>query len=184
MAIVTILGIDYTAYSSLEDADIYFNASTYFADWDALTEDEKSRGLVSGTKQIDRQAWQGSKEDSDQTPAFPRTGLVDNNGSDETPEDSLANATEASLLFALMLANGEDVDTQSSTENLNQTLKAGSVMITNFRADIGTSTRYPLPIMELIGSYLSGSSGIAGSISFGTDGVAFNSDYGVNDGII
>jgi len=182
MATVTIGSTEYTVYSDVATANTYFNGSTQFTDWDPFTDDEKSRGLVSSTRLIERQQWLGEVEVEGQALAFPRTGLNDCQGDTVTAAESLVIATEASQLLALDILEGDDVETNISTEDLTKRLKAGSVEIENFRAQLGTSTRFSLDVMELIGCFLAGSSAIAGSISTGTDGEALDDDLSLNRG--
>lgn len=177
MATVTIGSTDYTTYSDVADADEYFNGSSNFSEWAAFTDDEKARGLVSSTRLLDRQSWQGAKEDECQPLAFPRTGLSTCSGDALDVDDTLAFAVEASQLLALDILNEESVETSLSTEDLTKRLKAGSVEIENFRAQLGTNTRFPIPVMELIGCFLAGSAAVAGSIATGTDGVALDDDF-------
>lgn len=185
MATVTIGSTTYDVYQDVASADEYFNASSRFDDWDSLTDDEKARALVSSTRLIDRQSWKGEKVSDAQALQFPRTGVTNCAGEDVEPADTLAKAEEASLLLALDISDGLPVETSGSTENQVQTLKAGSVMITNFRAPIGSGERFPQPTMELIGCFFTGASAgnIGLSLSYGTDGEAFDSDFGFNGGI-
>ncbi len=184
MATVTIGATTYTTYSDVADADEYFNGSSDFAEWAAFTDDEKARGLVSSTRLLDRQSWQGEKAATspDTTLAFPRTGLTDCQGNAVDADESLALAVEASQLLALDILNEESVETSLTTEDLTKRLKAGSVEIENFRAQLGTNTRFPLAVMELIGCFLAGSAAVAGSIATGTDGTALDDDFSLNSG--
>lgn len=188
MATVTIGSSTYDVYQDVTQADEYFNGSSSFNDWDALTTDEKARSLVSATRTIDRQSWQGEKEIDGQELEFPRTGVEDCSGADVEAATTLAKVEEASLLLALDIGTGGSAETNATTEDLTQTLKAGSVMITRFRADATTTvaSRFPLPVMELIGCYFAAANAsiIAGSLSYGTDGEAFDDDYGFSQGTI
>lgn len=184
MANITIGSVTYTVYADVADADEWFNGSVDFATWDALTTDEKSRSLVTSTRMLDRQMWQGEKEDPLQALAFPRTGVVDCAGVAVDPADTLAVVTEASIILALAVFTNNALLTTASTIDLTKRLKAGSVEIEKFRAssDEIAAGRFPLDVMELVGCYFSGRSSIAGALSYGTDGVAFDADYGFSDG--
>jgi hypothetical protein len=182
MPSVLINSVTYPVYADVDDADIYFGGSVSFSDWDALTDDEKARGLVSSTRLIDRQKWLGEKTDPLQELAFPRSGLTDCDGT-AIDEDTIPDAViDASMLLALDLATGSTVTTSATTEDLTKRLKAGSVEIEKFRADQTTVTRFPLPIMELLGCFMSGSITVAGSLDYGTDGCGFDGDYSFNQG--
>ncbi len=186
MALVTIGGSSYIVYSSLSEADEYFNASIQYDDWNAFNDDQKRRGIVSATRLIDRQGWQGEKTEQGsptQDLEFPRDDLTDCSGDSVSSEDSLARAVEASQLLAFDLLDGQELETSKTTEDLTKRLKAGSVEIENFRADQNSATRFPADVMELLGCFFSGGAAIAGSISTGTDGIALDDDFELNRGI-
>jgi hypothetical protein len=181
MATITISGKDYTTYSSLADADDYYLGSTEYSTWEGYTDAEKERGLISATRLIDRQAWQGSKADDDQTLDFPRTGLTCN-GDDVSEADSLALAVEASQLLALDLLAGATVETTASNESLTKRLKADTVEIEYFRADANANSRFDKNVMELIGCFLSSAAPLSSSIAYGTDGTALDNDFTMSYG--
>lgn len=180
MTTVTIGSTDYEVYSDETDADEYFNGSINSATWGAFTSDSKKRGLVSGTRLIDRQVWLGEKEDPEQLTAFPRTGLVDGNGDSLTAAEAQVYVKEASQLLAYDLLEGEELETSATTEDLTKRIKAGSVEIENFRASIDTATRFPLDVMELLRFFMASQTAISGSISSGVDGVSVDVDFGLD----
>lgn len=184
MATVTINAVTYTVYANVATADQYWNAGTQtqFETWDALTDDEKARGLVSATRLIDRQHWLGEKTDDAQALAFPRTGLIDCDGNDVDSAIVPQQVIDASIILAYDLATGSTVETSATTEDLTKRLKAGSVEIEKFRADSSSSGRFSTPVMELLGCFMAGSVAIAGSLSYGDDGVGFDGDFGFNEG--
>jgi len=183
MATITISGNDFLTYSSLAEADTYFLGSTDLSTWDGYTDAQKERGLVSATRLIDRQSWQGEKDDSEQSLSFPRSGLSDCAGNSISADDSLTYIVEASQLLALDLLAGATVQTTGTNENLTKRLKADTVEIEYFRADQATNTRFDKDVMELIGCFLTSSVAIAGSISYGTDGTALDNDFSLSRGI-
>lgn len=184
MPSVTINAVVYSVYANVATADAYMNASTQdqFDTWSALTTDEKSRGLVSATRLIDRQRWLGEKTDPLQELAFPRTGLTDCDGTEIDPDTVPQQVVDASILLALDLASGSSVATAATTEDLTKRLKAGSVELEKFRADQSLATRFPLPVMELLSCFMAGSVVVAGSLSYGIDGVGFTGDFTFNEG--
>lgn len=187
MPTVIIGAITYTVYSDVAMADDYYNGSTEFAAWNALTSEAKARGLVSATRLIDRQGWAGVKvvESPENELEFPRTGLTDCGGNAVTASESLALAVEASQLLALDTINSEEVTQKAGTENLTKRLKAGSVEVEYFRADtlVVGGARFDTDVMELIGCFFSGSAGaLVGSSSFGTDGVSEDINFDLNSG--
>lgn len=185
MATVTIGSSTYDVYSDVATADIYFNASTRFEEWDAFTDDEKARGLVQSTRLIDRQVWEGEKTaTSPEEPGqFPRTGLTDCYGDAVDSTTVPAQVIEASQLLAIDIMGGNTVETSRTQEDTTKRLKADTVEIENFRLDSSvTSGRFPLPVMDLISCFLSSSTQIAGSLSYGTDGEAADNDFTLNEG--
>lgn len=182
MATITIGSVTYTVYSDVSDADDYFNGSSQFSDWDALTTAEKQRGLVSSTRLLERQTWQGSKTSSSQDLAWPRTGVTDRDGEAVDSATIPAEIIEASQLLALDIALGQSVESSTTTEDLNKRIKAGSVEIEKFRADKETITRFPLDVTELLSPFLSSNVSVAGSLSFGTDGEALDDIFDFSGG--
>ena len=188
MPTVTIGAIDYDVYADVATADAYYNGSTEFSAWNAFDTDSKARGLVSGTRLIDRQQWGGTKADESPTTdhAFAREGLTDCAGNSVTAEESLELAIESSILLALDTLSEESTTQSSGTEDLTRRLKAGSVEIEFFRAEalVPGGPRFAVDVMEQIGSFFASSGlALAGSCSFGTDGESNDLDFSLNQGI-
>lgn len=68
---VTIDTNEYDVYATVSDADNYF-AVTYGNEWSSVASTTKPKLLISATKYIDRQNWQGDKVDKEQSLQFPR----------------------------------------------------------------------------------------------------------------
>lgn len=183
MSTVIIGSVSYEVYADISEADEYFNGSSDYATWAAFSAEDKARSLVTATRLLDRQKWQGQPASDLQPLAWPRDGAVDCNGN-AIPSDTIPpQVIEASMILALYEATGSDVQTAATTESLTQSLKAGSVAISYFRGDRNDYSRFPLPVMELVGCFFAGASGaIGGSLSFGTDGQAYDNDFGLNEG--
>lgn len=187
MATITISGADFTVYSDVATADAYFLGSTQYSTWAAYTTDQKSRGLVSATRLLDRQTWTGTLTaiSPESGLAWPRTSVTDCYG-DTVDSETIPDAViEASQLLALYILGDSSFETKSSTEDLTKRLKADTVEIENFRASdssLSAPTKYPLPVMELISCFLSGSTTIAGSLSYGVDGTALDNTFEVSEG--
>lgn len=184
MASVIIGAVTYEVYGDVAAADEYFNASSSYATWAAYDADTKARGLVSATRLLDRQTWQGELTAiSPETGlAWPRTGVTDRYGdavdSETIPEDII----EASFLLALDINSGGTVETSATNEDLTKRLKAGSVEIEKFRADQDTVSRFPLSVSELINQYLTSNVAIATSLSFGVDAEPLDDTFDYNGG--
>ncbi len=70
-----------TSYCSVAEADAYFESSPFSETWDAATDDEKCRALVTATRLLDEQFdWFGSVVTSLQKLLWPRNGMRGRNG--------------------------------------------------------------------------------------------------------
>lgn len=182
---VTIGSTTYESYASLAQGNDYMNAqiSTAGTVWRAADNDTKGRGLVSGTRFIDRQLWQGEMTDENQSHAFPRTGLTYPDGRAVDPLTVPPEVQAATIELAGIMMEGTDVQNTLTTEPTIQSLKAGSVSISFFRADPTLFSRLPLLIQELLGFWLAGS-GLLTTESFGTGRESqFEDEFLFNEGI-
>lgn len=180
MATITIGSSSYESYSSVAEADDFYLASSSYAAWSAYGIDDRKRGLVSATRLLERQSWQGAKVSDSQTLEFPRTGLTCN-GVDIDSAGSSTRISDACNLLALKILNGDPVETKSSQEAEVKRIKAGSVEVENFRLSSSASetARFPVDVMEVIGCFMAGSTPyLGGTIVSGTDREGVNTDYG------
>lgn len=165
MARITIGTTNYDSYASVATADKYLAADYSASDWRDADDDTKGRALVTATRLLDRLTWAGSKTDSDQLQAWPRTGTGDSTiDEDIVPQ----RVIDASIILANDILTGSDVEGANSTEQKIKSQKAGSVSIEYFRDD-ADGTRLPQRAMELLVGLLGGSGVSAGALSYGTD---------------
>lgn len=172
---ISINGKDYDAYVTVEAVDDYANGSMNASAWQALTEDDKGRAVVTSTRWIDSQCWQGAKVDDAQPLQFPRV----------IGEDTvLAPVEQACILLSILVAANPELADQMTGNVAPSTgetkrLKAGSVEIEYFRNlnfiiyGNGSVSPFPQSVMALIGKYLCAATGganwgNAGASSFGT----------------
>jgi len=104
-------------YSSIADADTYFDETDLSGTWATYTDDEKTKSMNLASRQIDRLAFQGQKYEFEQLQEFPRLLRVDSGwiywdqhpstGEIQVPE--LIN--EAVYLQAKFLLDNRDSDT-------------------------------------------------------------------------
>lgn len=186
MATVTISGNDYDTYRDLADTEEYLEAQISAATFQASTDDnQKGRAIVSATRFLDRQEWQGEKADQYQVHAFPRTGLTYVDGSD-VPSDAVpTEVLDAESELAAIMIDGTDVQgTNAPGAQTIQSLRAGSAAITYFRGEEQLS-RFPQIVHELLGRWLLGAAPGLVSIATGVDGEdEFDEDrFGLNGGI-
>ncbi len=186
MATVEIDGNSYDVYISNAEADAYLEAQISATAWRAETdEDQQDRAIVSATRLLDRQLWQGEKTDPYQLHAFPRTGLTYPDSGDAVPSDAVPQEVlDATAELASLLLDGSDVQTNTQPgTSLVQSLKAGSVAISYFRGEPLLS-RLPTIIEELLGFWLAGSAIAVTSESFGVDRESqFEDQFQFNEGI-
>lgn len=169
----------------LTDANDYLAASITAGTWDGKTDDEKKKLLVSAFRTLERQGWSGTATGST---AWPRTGALCNGAAvaEEIPDDIVEGMFE----LASSLADGTDPMMKKSTDSNIKKVGAGSAAVEYFYPLPGEGTRFPLPVQELVGCYLGGSTtGLSTIIPFvgGQDGTLNNStftdlDHGRTDG--
>lgn len=171
MAFVTIGSNEYDTYVDLDYADAYLAADLSATAWMLATDDQKSAAIVTMTRLLDRQTWLGVPTDGYATHAFPRTGLVysDDNNFPVDPDTVPVAVLEACCEGAALLVGGTDLTGTTNTFNQQRLLKAGSVMIENFRT-VGPFPRFPPQVQELIGQWLGSGSGAPLVTASGTCG--------------
>jgi hypothetical protein len=174
MATVEIDGNDYDAYADQEEADLYLAASLSADSWRAAEDDVKGMALVTATRLLDRQSWVGEKNVSNQTLAWPRKDTGVEGVADAVIPQDIINGT---IELASALIDGSEAQTAQTTAQTIQSLRAGSVSISYFRGAEGVALRFPLPVQEYLGKYLTGKgSQLVGAISSGTDGCTVTGD--------
>lgn len=80
---INVNGKDFYTYATVEEANEYFSV-IYGSEWENISENQKQKLLLTATRIIDRQDYQGQKVDENQPLKFPR--II--NGK-ETSEDLL-----------------------------------------------------------------------------------------------
>lgn len=167
MATVTIGGTNFTTYARVAEADEYLLASFDFSTWDAKSDDDKGRFLVSATRLLDAQTWQSDYD------TFAKREVV-------------ADIVNASIEIASMFAKGETAFYGAETSSGQQKrAKADVVEVEYFRnfatLDVRKSTDFPSFIFNLLRPYLAAATSIsAGAFSAGTDGSSIaDDDYGL-----
>lgn len=82
----TLGGVSSNSYISLDDADAHFADTLREADWSQYSADDRSRGLIQATRQIEGMDLRGVPDDTDQALHFPRSHDYDADGNLEMPE--------------------------------------------------------------------------------------------------
>lgn len=171
----------YQGYADQDAADFYLAADFNAAAWREADLDTKGRALVTATRVLDRQSWQGTRTVADQPLAWPRAGIA---GVDQA---GVPLAVISALIeLAAQIIGGYDAANKASTASGVKRQKAGSVEIEYFANNQGgpdgSGYRLPLPVWELISVYLAGQGGgLSGAIASGVCGdTAFGQDYQVS----
>lgn len=186
---MTTLAIDslvYDVYATVAEADGYLMATLGNETWLATSELIKSQALVSATRLLDRQCWQGTANPaSGSTLVWPRTDTgIEGVEDDVVPNDIVT----ASIELANLLVTGSDVVSNPlpGAQRLNL-IKAGSVMLQYFRGAEGAfaaGSRFPTVVQELVKRYMCGASFVAGAVASGTDGESVTGgDFGFSEGV-
>lgn len=177
MGTVNIDGTNFTIYGTQADADKFHIVALDGAAkaYNGASDDDRARGLVNATRLLDRQAWQGLPVGTpvmDSVLQWPRTGVVDRNGTAVSSASVPDQVIKATFTLAGMIIEDPTVLTQEQSGSNTRRIKAGAVEIEKFQDTLGLSGRFEKIIMELIGQFLSGTSGgeLSGSTSYGTDG--------------
>ncbi len=168
MGTVTISGTSFDIYGTLAAAVTYMKARVGATAWDAVGSTDRSKALVSGTRFLDRQNWQGQKTSGVQALEFPRTGLVDKDGNDVGSVAVPLLVEEANYEMALAILEDATIVENANSGTNTKRVKAGSAEVEFFRQTDGT--KLPTIIQELIGLFLegSGTSSDTGNLASGT----------------
>ena len=141
--VIYLFGKDFNVYATVEDADLYFSAM-FGNNWAEIGEIQKAQLLITATRQIDRQDFQGVVVDEEQPLKLPR--II----AGKPTDDDLV--TEACCELALQIyQNG------NSNVNVNdvQSVSLGDSKIT-FKDDAVMENTNDLLIENYLGNYLIG----------------------------
>ena len=119
MQTITIDGVDYAAYQSVENADLYLRVSRFNAAWKALSEDDRGARLVRVSRRLDQLFWISGF----QTQA------------ERFADQRVKNAT--SLFAAITIEDPESVEPGEESVPLD-TVQAGDTSITFHESDAKT----------------------------------------------
>ena len=160
------------SYGSVVDANTYFSTSVAIADWEQFDTAAKERGLITVTGLLEQVHWSGTKEDSQQTLAFSRIGLISPEGTVLTAPQSLALIKKASYEYALAVLKDPSILNSTNVTGSNiKKVEAGSAKVTYFKPIAGT--KYPLQVLSLIKDHIGGSRSSSSYVSGNTDNSSF-----------
>lgn len=159
MEVVTIDSQAFDSYASLAQAETYLAAAVHAGtSWTGATDDSKGKALVTATRILDRQRWAAAYDT-------------------QAEREGVQAIQEACIEMALALLDGSDLQTEQTTAQKLQSIKAGSVALSYFRGAEGRPHRFPTIVQELLRDYLTGGgSSELGGVSYGVDGVSSTED--------
>jgi hypothetical protein len=157
--------VDANSYLSVADADDYLSLSIHASEWNDSTTTTKQQALVSATRMLDRQNWEGEKTSSSQSLEWPRTNAYDRDGnlvsSSTIPQQILDATAEHALVF---VKDAEAAD--SSDQGSLQSIKTEETTVTF--ANLSKPKQFNKTIRDLISPFLD-ISGIAATANYGED---------------
>ena len=154
MSLVAWPASDANSFGSLADADEYFADQVRGPTWLTFTAVQRSAGLVTGTRLLNRQHWTGARTDPEQPLAFPRVGVTSCDGTaiadDVIPIEILHGLYELALEILL----NEGAETNPSADRDVRRIKAEGAEIEFFQQRV--VGRFPAVVMEAIRCLLGG----------------------------
>ena len=103
------------SYTTLVDAETYIETNLYATEWDAATDDQKNRSLVTATRLLDEQVeWNAWPTTTTQALLWPQRGQVDLIGNivdEDTIPQFLVNATSEFAKLLLVSDRTAEPDT-------------------------------------------------------------------------
>ena len=159
--------------------DVYLDevaASVYLAAdlrldpiWQAAEVEQQKQALVTATRILDQENWQGLPTDliTPQPLAWPRSGVVDKNGT--TVQDTVvpAGVENGSVVLAASIIENPSLGTSQSTASNIKGVKAGPAGVTFFRPVQGAS--FPENVLDLFKEFLGAAASNAAGLASGTD---------------
>lgn len=111
----TVGGASANSYCTLAVSETYMAERTVSTTWDAATGDEKNRALITATRRLDQEKFEGEKVATGQALKWPRYWATDDNG-DELATNAIPTIiVHATIEMALRLINDDATDTLADT---------------------------------------------------------------------
>jgi hypothetical protein len=154
-------GATSNTYSTLAEADAYFESRLHTDTWDAAVDADKERGLLMAARLLDANwIWNGRRTNDTQRMEWPRTGVLKEAGTgswdwnfgffrflDENEIPRQLKEAQAEFA-ALLLASDTTANIDQSVQGITS-LRAGSVSL-SFKESIQTSNPVPDSVFYLI----------------------------------
>lgn len=180
---VSISGVDYNAYETLENADLYLAASLAAVAWLDADDDTKGKGLIGAVRWLESLTWKGEKTDAANALAFPRTGITVNGVAVDE------NSIPQGIIYGYYEIAGALLEDPTLFTSLSdpgiRSMAAGPVNVSFFR---GGSTFWAGPVpkaaLSYILPYLDSVTSAGGPTVSGVDAEsAVGEDLGFNHGL-
>lgn len=143
------------SYISISDATTYFNESLAYAGvWQSLDPGTQEQALVTATRMLDRQTWQGLPTANPQSLQWPRTGVTDKYNQPVDPSSVPQNIIYAECELAMAIYSDPTVQTNKDNSSNIKSVKGGPAEVQFFRPI--NAGRFPTIVQELISQFLSG----------------------------
>ena len=136
------------AYGTVAEADTYLGLP-----WTTLTTAAKEASLVKAEAYLDSLDWQGSITSTDQTIAWPRTGVIDKEGRTVASDAVPADITSAFFECAKLDSTGELFYTPEA-QVTSKSVSAGAVSVSKTYTDTTSAPIHGQWIQNLIDQYL------------------------------
>lgn len=183
MSTVTIDGSNYTVYANVAEATVFLQADLGLADtWATAANPEAA--LVTATRYLDRQRWQGTPTGAT---VWPRSGVVDKFGNSVSDATVPAQIVDACCILAATFISDPSLASKVDQGNNIREVQAGTARVAYFRPTSvlsGSASKLPAAVQDLIGQFLSVGA-VDGGTAFGTDGCSSFTDsnpYGTTGG--
>lgn len=179
---MTAIVVGTNSYITEAEALTYFDGSSRaHAVWSAVPRENQCAALITATRLLERQTWQGEQTVAKPTQAlaWPRTGVTDRYGDAVDSASVPQQIKDAQAELAFELSQDTDQETESSANSNTKRIKADTVEVEYF-SPVRTAGRFPSVVQELIAEFLAGAAGgtNVGINAFGTDTV---SNYSADD---
>lgn len=157
---------DANSYSSVEDADTYFDERVQASVWTGESEEDvKERALIMATRRLDVFTYRGIKNSSDQALKWPRDGVYDEDGepypTNEVPEFLKQATYELALDILNRNADSEDPLADDGLDRFNRAKVGPMEVEINHSA---SATPVPDYVLDLIRHVRSARSGMVAEL--------------------
>ncbi len=150
MIIATVGGTTSNSYVTTTEAAAYFATRIGGEAWDDI--DDVEAALITATTEIDRLRFYGSKTDASQALKFPRTGIVDDEGTPYDDDIIPTPVKHATCELALYLAqNPETLDSGGDLSEF-KSLTIGNNEVAIQPSGSFSSGRLPVNVARLLSS--------------------------------